>query len=255
MEVVRPGEVIKEIAKTQFMRIIERFVKNDTPYIGKLVLKFEKNPFYKSLKKGFLNKVHFNLGFLKIVTRIIPKIEGREIIIDETAKVIIEKYTSCSLNRKVELNEEADQGSVIVHNLIFDKKHYWGDIDFGWWMLKNQIMVSQERPRFLAFKYENRQIIGAYIKLNQGGIDLKIGDRIFESDFRPSSPFYEQDYWKKVSENYNRDLKRANKETKVKIMREGFKKYIPIQQLGRFKIETKEDLILSAERIFDFLSK
>jgi len=237
------------------MRIIEWFVKNDTPYLGRLVLRFEKNPLYKSLKKGFLNKIHLNFIFFKIVTRIIPKIEGREILINENAKILIEKYTSCKLNRKVELNEESDHGSVIVHNLIYDKKHHWGDIDFGWWMIKNQIMVSQEKPRFLAFRYENRQIVGAYIKLNQGGLHLKIGDRIFEPDFRPSSPFYEQNYWKKVNKEYKIDFKNANKETKVKMMREGVKKYIPIQQLGRYKIETKEDLILSAERIFDFLSK
>jgi hypothetical protein len=35
------------------MRIIERFVKNDTPYLGRLVLRFEKNTDYKSTKKGF----------------------------------------------------------------------------------------------------------------------------------------------------------------------------------------------------------
>ena len=66
MEEARLGEVIKEIVITQFMRIIERFVKNDTPYFGNLVLRFEKNPNYKSTKKGFLNKIHFILSVLHL---------------------------------------------------------------------------------------------------------------------------------------------------------------------------------------------
>jgi hypothetical protein len=58
MEVARLGEAIKVIVIIQNMRIIERFVKNDTPYLGKLVLRFEKNTDYKSIKKGYLNKIN-----------------------------------------------------------------------------------------------------------------------------------------------------------------------------------------------------
>ena len=45
-------------------------IKNTTPYIGKLKLKFEKFPEYTGKSK--LNKIHFNLGFTKLVSRITP---------------------------------------------------------------------------------------------------------------------------------------------------------------------------------------
>lgn len=235
------------------MRIIEWLVKNDTPYEGKLILKFEKNPLYKSIKKGFLNKIHFDLFFFKVVTRIIPKIENRLVVLNENSKVLIEKYTSCELHRKVELNDEIESGSIITHNLVYDKKYFWGDVDFAWWMFKNQIIVSKERPQFLAFKYENGKIISGYIKLKSGGLFIKIGDKIFENNYNPSAPYHEPKFWKKILKEYYKELRKADKETKGKIIKQGFKKYIPVQQHGRFQIITKEDLILSAERIFNFL--
>jgi hypothetical protein len=49
-------------------------IKNQTPYKGKLYLKFEKMPYYVSGgESGMLNKVHVNLGFTKLVSRIVPK--------------------------------------------------------------------------------------------------------------------------------------------------------------------------------------
>ena len=43
-------------------------IKNHTPYLGKIYLKFEKDPYYTGNTK--LNKVHLNLGFTKLVSRI-----------------------------------------------------------------------------------------------------------------------------------------------------------------------------------------
>jgi hypothetical protein len=236
------------------MRIIERFVKNDTPYSGRLILKIEKNPFYKSLKKGFLNKIHLNFFFFKLVTRVIPKINGRALEINENAKVLIEKYTGCELYQKVEENEESETGYIVTFNLIYDKKYNWGDVDFGWWMFKNLLMVSSECPKFLAFKYENGKIVGGHIKLRDNSININVGDRIFEPEYKPSSIHYEKKFWKNVVRKYKIDFNKSDKVTKTKMMGDGFKKYIPIQQLGRHRIETKEDLILSSQRIFDYLS-
>ncbi len=45
-------------------------IKNHTPYIGKIRLKLERDPYYTN-GRSRLNKVHLNLGFLKLVSRII----------------------------------------------------------------------------------------------------------------------------------------------------------------------------------------
>ena len=44
------------------------FIKNHTPFIGKIKLKFEKFPHYSS-GNNILNKIHLNLGFTKLVSR------------------------------------------------------------------------------------------------------------------------------------------------------------------------------------------
>ena len=45
-------------------------IKNTTPYIGKIRLKFEKFPYYTGKSK--LNTIHLDLGFTKLVSRITP---------------------------------------------------------------------------------------------------------------------------------------------------------------------------------------
>ena len=45
------------------------FIKNQTPFLGKIKLKFEKHPHYSS-GNNILNNVHLNLGFTKLVSRI-----------------------------------------------------------------------------------------------------------------------------------------------------------------------------------------
>ena len=74
------------------MGIIEKFVENDTPYQGRLVLRFEKNPNYKSVVKGFLNKVHFDFFLFKIVTRLIPEIKDNKLIPIPDKVNLMEKY-------------------------------------------------------------------------------------------------------------------------------------------------------------------
>ena len=46
--------------------MIKFFIKNYTPYIGELVLKFEKFPHYTGGRSGMLNKIHINLFFTKL---------------------------------------------------------------------------------------------------------------------------------------------------------------------------------------------
>ena len=46
-------------------------IKNQTPYLGKIRLKFERFPHYSGQTK--LNKIHLDLGFTKLVSRIIPE--------------------------------------------------------------------------------------------------------------------------------------------------------------------------------------
>ncbi len=64
-------------------------IKNETPYIGKIKLKFEKFPHYRGSQSGMLNKVHLNLGFTKLVSRMYPNqtLEGGALAPGEIEKM------------------------------------------------------------------------------------------------------------------------------------------------------------------------
>jgi hypothetical protein len=237
------------------MRILERFIKNYTPYLGRLVLKIEKEPDYNEIKKGYLNKVHIDLKLFKIVTRLIPNIKNDSLELKEDTIVLIEKYTRCNLVKVIKLSEESDSGRFFTYNLVYDKKHYWGDLDFGWWMMKNLIIVSDEEPKNIAYQYKDRKISAAFIKVKDKSLFLKIGDKIFEENYKPSPPFHEKNEWKKWMEKFKADFKKVDNETKFKMSGEGLINYVPIQKRGRITIETKEDLLNSARKIIDYLSK
>ena len=237
------------------MRIIERFVKNYTPYVGKLVLKFEKNSDYNSISQGYLNKIHLSFFSWKLSSRLIPNIVEKSLELKTDIIVFIEKYTNCVLHRYIKKTDEVDGGYIFSYNLLYDKQHYWGDLDFGWWMVKNQIIVSNELPQNVAFRYKDRKIIGSLIKVRDKKIFLDIGDRIFDEKYQPSSVDFEKKEWEVWAKKYKEDFISANNEDKIKIRKEGIKRYLPIQKMGRFEIKTKEDLLLSSKNIAKFISK
>ena len=107
------------------------FIKNQTPYLGKIKLKFEKNPHYKSGSKGMLNKVHLNLGFTKLVSRMIPKnvIDGGSNI-DPKKIEIIERYTGGVIGE----HRFGKDGQHILENSFLSKSgEYIGNIEDAWW--------------------------------------------------------------------------------------------------------------------------
>jgi hypothetical protein len=70
-------------------------IKNTTPYIGKIRLKFEKYPEYTGKSK--LNKIHLDLGFTKLVSRITPLQNLEGWLINPESIYLINKYLHCHL--------------------------------------------------------------------------------------------------------------------------------------------------------------
>jgi hypothetical protein len=69
------------------------FIKNTTPYVGRLRFKFEKHPHYTGGGSGVLNKVHLDFGFTKLVSRMIPYRNEDKWVINSQATKLITKYT------------------------------------------------------------------------------------------------------------------------------------------------------------------
>jgi hypothetical protein len=127
--------------------MIEKLVKNRTPYLGKMVLKFERHPYYTSGKDGKLNKVHLNLWFTKLVTRFKPKqvMEGYSNI-DPKKVELIEKYTGGVIGTHKWDNDEF----VLEDSFLTKDGKYIGNIETAWWYFQNGMTVCEEYPNGVA---------------------------------------------------------------------------------------------------------
>jgi hypothetical protein len=255
MEEVRLGEVIKEIVITQFMRIIERFVKNDTPYLGRLVLRFEKNTDYKSTKKGFLNKIHLDFKFFKLVTRLIPEINDNKLMPDPDKVALIEKYTGGIIVERRVKEKELNDILLTKHNFLTKDKRMVGDIFTAWDYFKNQMVIVEENPKGVALVYKDRKPYEYIVLDDKEKISVKIGDRIFDENYMSSMANFKRDEWKKWYKKYIRDYYRADEKNKKRIKEEGIIKYIPYNMRGIKKIKTLEEAKITAINIIKQIRK
>jgi hypothetical protein len=236
--------------------MIEKLVKNRTPYLGKMVLKFEKNPYYTSGKDGKLNKVHLNLGFTKLVTRFKPKqvMEGYSNI-DPKKIELIEKYTGGVIGT----HKWGDDDEYDLENSFMTKDgKYIGNIDTAWWYYTNNLYVCREYPNGVAIKLksyeptivltnsigdeyenfvteqiENDNVEGFHGYTHRGGSTFKIGDRLFEADYKPVFEDYDvkefKEWWKKYIKSYEK----ADDFDKRHIYNDGIKSVIPFNKRGK----------------------
>lgn len=225
-------------------------IKNTTPYVGKIKLRMERHPHYSGGDSwSKLNKIHLNLGFTKLVSRMYPnrKKDGFEINNGKIQKIIaltggeIGKYewwdvTNKKTGKHITLTKlpnpdiyEIDRHSVLENAFISTCGSYIGNIEAGWWYAKNQLRVSKKYPATVAIQYEkefyNQQylyhlgghsiptnkIIGYYGYSHRGGNLFKLGDMIFEQDYEALKEDYEPWEWFGYVKEYEDALAKAIK--------------------------------------------
>jgi hypothetical protein len=237
------------------MRILERFIKNYTPYLGRLVLKIEKEPDYKSTKKGFLNKVHLDLKIFKLVTRLIPKLDDRGWVADPEKVVLIEKYTGGIVKEKIEADSENESGYIRKYIFLSKNKKYVGDLFKGWWYYENQMMVVNERPQGVAVQYVDKKIYGYYVLTNIENVFVSIGDKIFDEEYRPSKSDFKKNEWDKWNKLYYKFYNRTKGWKRNQIKKFGIVIFMPYNKRGLRKIKTNEEAKNTAIKIYDFIIK
>lgn len=224
--------------------MIEKLVKNRTPYLGKMILKFERHPYYTSSMYGKLNKVHLNLGFTKLVSRMKPKqvMEGYSNI-DPKKIELINQYTGGVIGT----HKWGDDDEYDLENSFMTKDgKYIGNIDTAWWYFQNAMTVCEEYPQGVAIVWNttkcktlvSAQTIKGYRGYtHRGGATFKIGDRLFDEDYMPVVDDYDrkefEGYWKK----YVREYSRADRFSKKSIYGDGIKSVIPFNRRGKQVIE------------------
>ena len=238
-------------------------IKNTTPYIGKLKLKFEKFPHYRGGSRGILNKIHLNLGFTKLVSRMYPNqvIEGGKSNIDPVKIALIEKYTGGKIGKhewwtvrgtdsnfnsttKPSHEEDILYHGVLENSFLTKRGEYIGDIETAWWYYKNQMMVCEEYPHGVAkliiketYKTELPLTEGYYGYTHRGGSSFKIGDRLFQEDYVPKEEDYPLWQWMGYEMDFERAYERGDELDKKWMDESGIGYVIPFRLRGPKEIE------------------
>ena len=256
--------------------MIEKLIKNRTPYLGKMILKFEKYPHYSSSMDGKLNKVHINLGFTKLVTRFIPRqvMEGYSNI-DPKKVELIEKYTGGVIGTHTfgKNNEHTLENSFLTKD-----GQYIGNIDRAWWYYTNNLYVCKEYPHGVAIKLksyepvivlknfikdkydnfvteqiENDNVEGYYGYTHRGGALFTIGDRIFDEKYNPVVEDYNEKEFKKWWKKYTKSYEKGDDFDRKHIYNDGIKSVIPFNKRGKHMIKNWQDARTAAENLSKYL--
>jgi hypothetical protein len=246
-------------------------IKNLTPYKGKIKLKFEKYPEYSGSNSGVLNKVHLNLGFTKLVSRMIPSqtLDGWEIDLDKT--YLIENYTegkiglyewwtvkgldsSYETNIKPENSENIIFYGCLPNSFLTKTGKYIGDIRLGWWYYNNGMKVCEEYPHGVAKKYERGKLIGYYGYTHRGGCLFQIGDRVFDSKYIPVEQDFEEWEWSGWEDKFNKSYEEGDELTKKWMNETGIAYVMPYNKRSSKIIETLEDALQASINLSKELS-
>lgn len=199
-------------------------IKNQTPYLGKIKLKFEKSPWYSS-GNNKLNKIHLNLGFTKLVSRIYVS-RGMDGFIPDPEKVkLINRYTGGMIGEHKFNNDEY----VLENSFLAPDGTYLGDLSDGWRYYKNQMIVTQKKPNGVALvldkeffhmptvrsgvveDYFSSFVKGYYGYSHRGGNTFRLGDRLFDPAYVPEESDYIKEEWDKYKKLANETETRNRK--------------------------------------------
>lgn len=257
-------------------------IKNVTPFLGKLRLTFEKEPYYTSHgAKGYnvLNKIHFNLGFTKLVSRMYPTVDKEKgKLLDPDKVALIELYTGGFIRRYqwwtvkkkddtiVEVFEEPvkEDGDVTFHgdlpnSFVTASGKYIGDVDRAWWYYSNNLKVCEEHPHGVAIQYKMVDDVpvttGYYGYTHRGGQIFKIGDKLFNSKYKPVESDYTPEEWagfKEMQAVATRENRKSgwlmdNEETPIEDV-------ILYTKRGKKVIKTWDDALKAAKNLSKHLS-
>ena len=221
-------------------------IKNTTPYIGKLRLKFEKYPEYTGKDK--LNKIHLDLGFTKLVSRITPYRDTSGWLINPQAKYLIDRHTGGMINNYAFGNTIQEKKEQQLPNSFLTKDgDYVGDIERGWWYYKNKMKVCDKYPHGVAEIYDDEEnLIGYHGYTHRGGQTFKIGDRLFDANYKPQKEDYEEWEWYGWEYKYLELYGKSDALDKKWMRESGISYVIPYKKRGKKIIENMDECLQAA---------
>lgn len=257
-----------------------KLIKNTTPYIGKLSLKFEKEPYYTS-GGSILNAVHLDLGFTKLVSRL-----QTDRSIDPIKNSLIHKFTDGYIGTYEKWIVKGVDGTFesftkpknekdIVYHMVLEnmfltnRGEFIGDAETGWWYFQNGMTVCEDYPHGVAVCWNTPKgektiehgqdgIKGYCGYTHRGASIFMIGDRLFDGSYEPKEEDYEEWEWAGWQQEYNDAIAKSEKEGDTwwanDIKSDGIGRFIPFRQRGAKVIETLEEAKQAAINMSKYLS-
>ena len=138
---------------------------------------------------------------------------------------------------------------------------YIGDIDEARWYVNNKMMVDEDYPRGVAavitketYGSDNPIIEGMYGYTHRGGSLFKIGDRLFDSKYKPTKEDYSEEEWNKYESRFNELYDSEDELGKKWMDADGISYVIPFKLRGKKNIETMEEAFEAAKNMSNYLS-
>jgi len=220
--------------------MLEKFIKNRTPYLGKIRLSFDKNPHWSGGDGSRLNSIILDLGWTKLVSRIIPTKTGWAV--DPAKVALINKYTDGIIT-----DYNLMDGCLLTNSFLTKTGEYIGSIDEGWWFLQNGMTVCEDFPRGVALKWRTTRsdktvmsgtdgLLGYYGYSHRGGSLFKIGDRVFDPKYRPKPADFRRADWTQWENAWTNRVKSADSFDLRWLEKEGIASVIPFNQRGAQQI-------------------
>jgi hypothetical protein len=230
-------------------------IKNNTPYVGKIKLRFEKNPYWSGSSK--LNKVHLNLGFTKLVSRIWPESDLEGFVVTPETIKRIELETGLKVyTHKFGPNMEYE----LPNSVHTPDGKYVGSIEEGWWYLQNGLRSTKGSHPHTAWAKRSKQWVGYS---HRGSCAFGKGDKLFDAKWSPKEDDllqYERYFTKKLDQ-YEREYQEWEQSTSANkapieemTMTKWATQFIPFKLRGSKTIHSYEDAYKAAVNFANYIS-
>jgi len=154
-----------------------------------------------------------------------------------------------------------DNEYTLENSLLSPDGTYVGGIKEARWYVSNQMMIDEKYPHGVAavitpetYGTDNPVIEGIYGYTHRGGQLFKIGDRLFDSKYKPTKDDYPEEEWFKYENRFKELYEEEDELGKEWMDRDGISYVIPFKLRGSKIIETMEDAFEAAKNMSDYLS-
>lgn len=138
---------------------------------------------------------------------------------------------------------------------------YIGDLKLAIWYTKNNMMVDENHPHGVSaiitpetYGTDNPVIDAMYGFTHRGGNKFKIGDRLFDGNYKPTKDDYSEDEWLKFETDFNVLYESEDELGKNWMDNDGISYVIPFKLRGSKLIETMEEAFVAAKNMSNYLS-